>query len=94
VYATSQPKDAYGVAVAAKAACSVTTPCDADPTTLVVSPITAACVACHDSTPAKNHMISNGGSFYDTRAVAKTKGEACLVCHGPTSEWPIATVHK
>jgi cytochrome c553 len=60
----------------------------------VVSPITAACVACHDSSAAKGHMVTNGGSFYDTRANAKGKAEACLVCHGPTSEWPIATMHQ
>ena len=39
-------------------------------------------------------MMSNGGSFYSTRANAAGKLEGCLVCHGPDGLWPIATVHK
>ena len=33
----------------------------------VVSPLTAACVSCHDSQEAVSHMVTNGGSFYQQR---------------------------
>ena len=57
----------------------------ADPTTLVISPIVAACSACHDSAIAVDHMQTNGGSFYEARSVAfaKPQQEECLLCHGP-----------
>jgi len=35
--------------------------------TLVTSPITAACIACHDDAAAKGHITGNGGSFYEQR---------------------------
>ncbi|HYS82082.1 MAG TPA: OmcA/MtrC family decaheme c-type cytochrome [Anaeromyxobacteraceae bacterium] len=96
VYATTQPKDAYGVLVASKAACSLTAPCDADPTTLVVSPITAACVACHDDAATKAHMVGNGASFYLPRSAAAGNVEQCLLCHGPQpgAIAPIAAAHQ
>jgi OmcA/MtrC family decaheme c-type cytochrome len=58
---------------------------EAAPTTLVVSPIVAACSACHDSAIAIDHMQTNGGSFYEPRSTAFTKPqqEECLLCHGP-----------
>jgi OmcA/MtrC family decaheme c-type cytochrome len=58
---------------------------NADPTTLVVSPIVAACSSCHDSAIAIDHMQTNGGSFYEARSTAFTKPqqEECLLCHGP-----------
>ena len=79
--------------------CSTSAPCQADATTLVVTPITAACAACHDSPAAKGHMVANGGLFYATRAAAKTAAsqyaaESCLVCHGTGGVFPIADVHK
>ena len=74
--------------------CSLNAPCDADPMTLVVSPVTAACVACHDSEADKAHMTLNGGSFYVQRSVAATAVEQCLLCHGPSSIAPIADVHR
>jgi OmcA/MtrC family decaheme c-type cytochrome len=63
-------------------------------TTLVVSPITAACSACHDSVAALGHMESQGGSFYAPRSIALPKREACLTCHGPGDELGIANVHQ
>ena len=53
----------------------------ADPQSLVISPITTACVACHDSTLAKTHMLVNGGSIYAPRSTALTTVETCMVCH-------------
>jgi OmcA/MtrC family decaheme c-type cytochrome len=66
-----------------------------DPTTLVVSPMVAACAACHDSPIAVDHMQVNGGSFYEARSVAFTKPqrEQCLLCHGPGRVASIADRH-
>jgi len=66
-----------------------------DPTTLVVSPIVAACSSCHDSAIAVDHMQTNGGSFYEARATAFTKPqqEECLLCHGPGRIASIADRH-
>lgn len=77
------------------AVCSPTAPCNAQPTTLVNSPIAAACVACHDSAPAIDHMQTNGASIWEARATALTKPqkEECLICHGPNRIAGIALVH-
>jgi OmcA/MtrC family decaheme c-type cytochrome len=84
-----------------KSTCSATTPCDADPSTLVISPVTAACVACHDSPAVKGHIIGNGGLFYVPRGqmvaqatAAIAVSESCLVCHGVGAVAPIADVHR
>jgi OmcA/MtrC family decaheme c-type cytochrome len=65
--------------------------------TLVASPVTAACIACHDSNAAFSHMDLNGGSFYQWRSNMPTGplgvGEACLVCHGPGNIADIKAVH-
>jgi OmcA/MtrC family decaheme c-type cytochrome len=37
---------------------------------LVISPISSACFACHDTTNAKEHMKINGGSIYEKRSIA------------------------
>jgi OmcA/MtrC family decaheme c-type cytochrome len=55
---------------------------EAAATTLVTSPFTTACTACHDSSQAIAHMEANGGSFYRARSEALPKLELCLVCHG------------
>jgi hypothetical protein len=83
----------YGAGFAYNALTGVTTP--ADPTTLVVSPVVAACSACHDSAIAIDHMQTNGGSFYESRAVvaAKPQQEECLLCHGPGRLASIAERH-
>jgi OmcA/MtrC family decaheme c-type cytochrome len=74
--------------------CTTNAPCDADDTTLVKSPIVSACSGCHDSPLALSHMDMNGGSFYETRAVAKTKIEQCTLCHGPGKIAAVTDVHK
>lgn len=88
---SSGPKTAC---VVTKKVCTNLAPCDADDTTLVKSPIVATCSSCHDSTAALSHMESNGGSFYATRAAARTKTEQCLLCHGPGTIAAVGDVHK
>ncbi|HXU05781.1 MAG TPA: hypothetical protein VN903_32725, partial [Polyangia bacterium] len=77
------------------ATCSLTAPCQAQGTTLVNSPIVAACSGCHDSATAIDHMQTNGGSFYEARSVAfsKPQKEECLLCHGPGRLASIADRH-
>lgn len=84
---------AYGAGFGYNALTGVSTP--ADPTTLIVSPIVAACSSCHDSALAVDHMQTNGGSFYESRAVAfaKPQQEECLLCHGPGRLASIADRH-
>jgi hypothetical protein len=79
---------------AAPCVCTLDVPCEAGPTTLVKSPITAACSTCHDSADALDHMTQMGGSFYETRLAAKAKNELCMTCHGPGTIAAIADVHK
>jgi OmcA/MtrC family decaheme c-type cytochrome len=68
---------------------------EAASTTLVNSPIVAACSACHDNPVAIDHMVTNGGSFWEPRSTALTKplGEQCLICHGPNRIAAISVVH-
>lgn len=74
--------------------CTTTSPCQADPSTLVVSPITGACVGCHDAPLAIDHARSNGGSFYEPRTVALGRAEQCLLCHGAGKLADIDAVHR
>ena len=89
----------YGVVFSFNANTGVTVP--AADTTLVLSPISAACSGCHDTTIARAHMQSNGGTVFGPRSNAKANTEQCLVCHGPANnavfnETPpaIKTVHR
>jgi OmcA/MtrC family decaheme c-type cytochrome len=84
---------AYGAGFNYNALTGATT--NPDPTTLVASPIVAACSTCHDSPTAVDHMQTNGGSFYETRSTAFTKPqqEECLLCHGPGRIASIADRH-
>lgn len=82
--------------VAAKT-CTTSSPCQADPTTLVKSPIAAACSACHDTPVAIDHMQAMGASFYAPRSAYLAPGapkEQCLLCHGPGRLAAIADVHR
>ncbi|TMB33905.1 MAG: OmcA/MtrC family decaheme c-type cytochrome [Deltaproteobacteria bacterium] len=78
------------------ATCSVAAPCQAQGTTLVKSPIAAACSACHDTPVAIDHMQTNGASFYEPRSVAfsKPQKEECMICHGPNRIAAISLVHS
>ena len=74
----------YGVGFSYNAATNVTT--QAAASTLVLSPITGACSACHDSSIAIDHMRANGGQCDATRATVLTANapqEQCLICRGP-----------
>jgi OmcA/MtrC family decaheme c-type cytochrome len=85
----------YGNGFSYSAATNVTT--QAAGTTLVLSPITGACSACHDSTPAILHMKANGGQFYSPRATVLSLGasqEQCMLCHGPGRVAAIGLVHQ
>ncbi len=63
-------------------------------TNLVISPITAACSACHDKPTDVAHMTSNGGHYYDTRSsTLSAPGEQCLMCHGPGRVAAVGEVH-
>jgi OmcA/MtrC family decaheme c-type cytochrome len=91
---TSGTVGATACTTTAPCVCSPTAPCVAAATTLVKSPIAAACSSCHDAPTAISHMQMMGGSFYETRAVAQTKAEQCLMCHGPGTVTSIASVHQ
>jgi hypothetical protein len=77
------------------AACSLASPCNAQGTTLVNSPIATVCVGCHDSAPAVDHMQTNGASIWEVRSTAlnKPQKESCLICHGANRLANIALVH-
>jgi OmcA/MtrC family decaheme c-type cytochrome len=85
----------YGAGFSYNAATGVAT--QAAGTTLVLSPMTTACAACHDSTTAINHMKANGGQFYTPRSTVLSLGapqEQCLICHGPGRTAAIGLVHQ
>jgi hypothetical protein len=85
----------YGVGFAYSATTNVTT--EAAGTTLVLSRVTGACSACHDSAAAIDHMRQAGGLFYAQRSTALAPGappEQCMICHGPGRIAAIGTVHQ
>ena len=85
----------YGAGFAFNAATSVTT--EAAGSTLVLSPVTGACSACHDSSIAIDHMKANGGQFYSQRSTVLAPGapkEQCMLCHGPGRVAAIGLVHQ
>jgi OmcA/MtrC family decaheme c-type cytochrome len=47
-------------------------------------PMTAACIACHDSLDAAAHAVLNTTTF----------GEACLVCHGEGKDFAVRKAHS
>jgi OmcA/MtrC family decaheme c-type cytochrome len=63
-------------------------------TTLVTSPITAACFSCHAGSDAQNHMKANGGSIYAVRTAGLATAEQCLVCHGAGKVAAIKDMHR
>jgi OmcA/MtrC family decaheme c-type cytochrome len=100
-YISQTAGTAYGSGYAVSAATGVVTPAAA--TTLVISPITTVCFACHDRSTKNagelyspvDHMIANGGSIYADRASALAKPELCMGCHNATNAngLSIKTVH-
>jgi OmcA/MtrC family decaheme c-type cytochrome len=64
-------------------------------TDLLSTPVTAACVGCHDGALAKAHMQQNGGLLEASRAAwnPATTIETCTLCHGPGKVADIATAH-
>jgi len=86
----------YGAGFAYNAATNATT--EAAGSTLVITPITGACAACHDSTTAIAHMRQNGGQFYAPRSQVMAAGgpaqEQCMICHGPGRVAAIGVVHQ
>lgn len=93
-YVVADGVTSYGNGFSFNAGTGVTT--EAAGTSLVLSPITAACAACHDSQPALDHMLDAGGSFYAPRATVLSPGspqEQCLICHGPGRVAAIGEVH-
>ena len=81
----------YGAGFSFNAATGVTVP--AAGTTLVDSPISTVCFACHDTATAKSHMEANGGAIYATRTSALAKTESCLICHGTGKQMDIKAMH-
>jgi OmcA/MtrC family decaheme c-type cytochrome len=63
-------------------------------TTLVSSPIAAACFSCHDSAAATTHIASQGGELYQPRGAGFiATQETCLTCHGKGKGWDVEVVH-
>ncbi|MEO8845228.1 MAG: hypothetical protein ABI591_25540 [Kofleriaceae bacterium] len=61
---------------------------------LVISPLTAACSACHDAPAAIAHMTANGGQFYVARSIVRAAPpEQCMTYHGPGRVAAIGAVH-
>ena len=81
----------YGSGFSFSAATGVTTAAAA--TTLTISPIMTQCVSCHDTQVARNHMTSNGGSFYAPRSTALATPEQCLICHGTGRVADVKAMH-
>ena len=85
----------YGAAPAFSATTQVMT--NGAATTLVTSPTTTVCLACHNSADGKSHMALMGGSVYAARGAATTPNagvvESCLVCHGAGGSFSITEAH-
>ncbi|HRC55627.1 MAG TPA: OmcA/MtrC family decaheme c-type cytochrome [Kofleriaceae bacterium] len=85
----------YGAGFSYNAATNTTSP--AAGTTLVLSAVTGACVSCHDSSIAIDHMTAHGGRFYTPRSTVLAPGaaqEQCMLCHGPGRTAAIGAVHQ
>ncbi|HEY3270193.1 MAG TPA: OmcA/MtrC family decaheme c-type cytochrome [Geothrix sp.] len=61
---------------------------------LMTTPLTAACVSCHDSTIAKAHMKQNGGQVLVPRSALDMAGETCAVCHGAGTQFDPVKMHQ
>jgi len=94
-YTPSNGAGGAGTAVAAYVAGAGGVTVPAQSTTLVHSPISAACFSCHDTTMAKAHMTGYGGVIYGARGTltATSNVETCLVCHGAGKVNDAAIIH-
>lgn len=65
-------------------------------THLKITPIAAACSACHDESEVKSHMVKTGGaSFSTTQAnIGTTVKERCAGCHGPGKQEDVRKAHE
>ncbi|BDG05240.1 OmcA/MtrC family decaheme c-type cytochrome [Anaeromyxobacter oryzae] len=85
----------YGAGFSFNSSTGVTTAPAA--TTLVTSPIAAACLGCHDDSTTKAHITAKGGQIYQPRSTANisaTSAELCLGCHGAGATFSISVMHK
>jgi OmcA/MtrC family decaheme c-type cytochrome len=87
------PGAAYGLGFAWNSNTGLLTN-EAAGTTVVLSPISAACSGCHDSATAVAHMKANGGTVFGPRTTALANTEQCLICHGPGKTADIKAVHR
>ncbi len=92
-YVVSDNVTDYGNGFSFNVGTGVTT--EAAGASLVITPITGACSACHDSPVALDHMKANGGTFYSPRStVLGGSQEQCMICHGPGRIAAIGLVHQ
>jgi OmcA/MtrC family decaheme c-type cytochrome len=64
-----------------------------NPTDIVISPYSAACVSCHDDSAAKSHMTANGGVVNKARTAFTAGTEQCVICHGAGRSADAIAVH-
>jgi len=64
-------------------------------TTLVNTPIAAACSSCHDTPVAQSHIAANGGQMHAARGAgaALVNTEQCVVCHGQGRAMDAVVIH-
>ncbi|MFO1408146.1 MAG: OmcA/MtrC family decaheme c-type cytochrome [Steroidobacteraceae bacterium] len=61
---------------------------------LADSATAGACASCHDSTAAKDHMTSQGGSFAVPKTLVPSSAqEGCALCHGAGQAFDTVTEH-
>ncbi len=63
---------------------------------LKITPIAAACSACHDNSEVRRHMIRTGGASFATTQdkIGTTVKEQCASCHGPGKDKDVRKVHE
>jgi len=64
-----------------------------NPTDIVISPYSAACVSCHDDSAAKAHITANGGVVNKARSTFTAGTEQCVICHGAGRSAEATAVH-
>ncbi len=91
-----EPGKDYGVKWSATLAAGGAAPTivPAAGTTLVSSPVAAACFSCHDD--SADHIRAMGGSLYRVRSTVDTARdvETCLDCHGAGKIFDVVRAHR